>query len=391
MSCLSQEQIEFIRTDLKKRPVSRSFLFNEWVDHVCCDVESLMQKGMDFENAYRLVSTGSLEREAREAHLDVQRFLNHKYVVIKKILYLAFILYAVSWAVNFRGTANWLGLLSFMILGFVHIRIASDFFRERRMKSSNVLLSVFSLLAAIGTISGILLFFLFRNYGINTRGHGVDLTVSGWFFFSLLCLIYYVKEWNTSIEKKEVPRLRLFIWISALHVLLSAVSMATFPFYGSLEPYIFFLIGLVLGFDSVVLIALLVTRSMKSTLAVTLVIGSFMIVFIHSPFREKLPGGKPRMYEYTLQYAPETPVAAEKLYLYMVYKQYPGNPFTIPLRKESDMQYRVHIPSYAFKGYIYYGIGRDSVNAIQVLGQAGQRDSLYINVPGEKIYNLKGR
>jgi hypothetical protein len=389
MSCLSKEQIEFIRDDLKKQQLSRSFLFNEWVDHVCCDVETLMQKGMDFENAYRIVSKKSLEREAREAHLDVQRFLNHKYVVIKKILYAAFILFGISWIINFRGAANWLGLLSFMILGFVYIRISSDFFRERRMKSSNMLLSVFSLLAALGTISGILLLFLFRNYGIDTRGHGVDLTVFGWFFFSLLCLIYYAKEWNTSIDKKEVPKLRLFIWISAINVFLSAASMATFPLYGVLEPYIFFLIGLILGFDTVIIIALLVSRSMKNTLAVTLVIGSFMIVFIHSPFREKLPGGKPRMYEYTLQYAPGSPVDADKLYFYMVYRQYPGNPITIPMRKEPDMQYRVNIPSYAFKGYIYFGIGRDSVNAIQALKQTWPPDSLYLNVPRQKIYNLK--
>ena len=46
MSCLTQEQIEFIRSDLEKRSVSRSFLFNEWIDHICCDVESLINKGI---------------------------------------------------------------------------------------------------------------------------------------------------------------------------------------------------------------------------------------------------------------------------------------------------------------------------------------------------------
>jgi hypothetical protein len=56
MACLNKDQIEFIRDDLKRRSVSRSFLFNEWVDHICCDVESLMNKGESFEVAYAQIS-----------------------------------------------------------------------------------------------------------------------------------------------------------------------------------------------------------------------------------------------------------------------------------------------------------------------------------------------
>jgi hypothetical protein len=51
MACLTKEQIEYIRRDLKSRRVSRSFLFEEWVDHVCCDVETLLNKGIPFEEA----------------------------------------------------------------------------------------------------------------------------------------------------------------------------------------------------------------------------------------------------------------------------------------------------------------------------------------------------
>ena len=388
MACLSNEQLEYIRIDLKKRSVSRSFLFNEWVDHVCCDVESMINKGMEFKDAYRHVLKDKSELEVKDAHSKVQQFLNHKYVTIKKILFAAFIIYAISWAINFRGSANWVGLASFLILTIVYFRIAADFFRERRVRGSNVLLSVFASFAAIGILTGILLLFLNWNFGIDTRGHSVDLTVFGWFFFSLLCLIYYINEWNSSIEKKEAPKLRLFILVSGINVLLATVSIATFPFYNVLNEYIFFLVGLILGFDVVVLTALLITRSMKNTLAVTMIVGSIMIVFIHAPFRHKLPGGSPKMYEYTLQYVPKTTGDAQTLYLYMAYKKFPGNPFVIPLGKRADGSYLISIPSFAFKDFIYYRIEKDSVDAMEYFRQAKKLDSLYITIPKQNIYNL---
>ena len=388
MACLSNEQLEYIRTDLKTRSVSRSFLFNEWVDHVCCDVESLMNKGMEFKDAYLQVMKDKPEIEVKDAHSKVQQFLNHKYVTIKKILFAAFIIYAISWAINFRGSANWVGLASFLILTVVYFRIAADFFRERRVRGSNILLAVFASLAAIGILSGILLLFLNWNFGIDTRGHSVDLTVFGWFFFSLLSLIYYIQEWKSSIEKKEVKRILLFARVSGVNALLAAISIATFPLYRFLNEHIFFLVGLILGFDTVVLTAMLITRSMKNTLAVAMVMGSFMIVFIHSPFRSKLPGGSPKMYEYNLLFEPEAPVDAKTLYLYMFYKKFPGESFAVPLRQQADQQYQVTLPSYAFKGTLFYRIEKDSTDAIQYFRQERTLDSLSINVPRQKTYTI---
>jgi len=389
MAILSKEQIDYIRSNLKKRSLSRSFLYNEWVDHVCCDVEILMNKGMNFNDAYDQVLRDKPELEVKDAHSSVQQFLNHKYVMIKKILFIAFIVYAISWIINFGGLPNWVGLVSFLILGSVYLKISGDFFSKRRIMRINILLSVFALLAAIGIITGILLLFLNWNLGINTRGHSVDLTVFGWFFISVLCLIYYFQEWRSSIDKTEVRKILLFTWVSGINVFLAAVSIATFPLYRFVNEYLFILIGIILCFDILVLTVMLITKSMKNTLAVAMVIGSFMIVFIHSPFRSKLPGGKPKMHEYTLQYTPRTtPHAEQTLYLFMVYKEFPGNPFAIPLRQQADKYYQVTIPSYAFEGYLYYGIEKDSSDAMQYFVNAEQLDSVYINIPKQKTYYL---
>jgi len=134
--------------------------------------------------------------------------MNHRYVGIKKLLLFAFLVFAAGWAVNLQGAGHWTGLASFCILGFVYLRISLDFYRKRRIHQINTLLSAFSLISFLGTVSGILLIFLNRNYGVSTKGHGVDLTVFGWFFFSVQCLIYYAREYRSAIESKEIKKFR---------------------------------------------------------------------------------------------------------------------------------------------------------------------------------------
>ncbi len=388
MACLNKEQIEFIRNDLKKRSVSRSFLFNEWVDHVCCDVEAMMNKGVGFEDAYGQISLKKPDSDISTAHKDVQQFLNHKYVGIKKLLLFAFLLFSASWLINLQGIGSWLGLLAFIILSIVYLRISLDFFGKRHVRSMNIWLSVLAFLAFAGTISGILLIFLFRNFGISARGHGVDLTVFGWFFFSLLCLVYYLGEFSSSIEPGEIKKMRWLGWLSGSNVFLAAISIATFPLYHMVKNHLFFLILFILGFDLLVLGILFATRSMKNTLAVSLILGSFMIVFIHSHFRTKLPGGKPKLYELTLQVSPDPVLNIDRYYISMYYENYPDKPITLPLRKTSNNRYEITMPTYAYRGYLFYGITTDSTDAMEFFSNIPGIDSVLLRIPNKKIYDL---
>ena len=389
MACLSKEQIDFIRKDLKKRNVSRSFLFEEWVDHVCCDVETMINKGMTFEEAYGKVTGESGDEALKSAHRDIQQFMNHRYVGIKKLLLLAFLVYAAGWIINLRGGINLIGLASFLVLCIVYLRIALDFFGKRFVNRINILLGTFSFLAFLGTLSGILLIFLNRNFGMGTRGHGVDFTVFGWFFFSLGCLIYYIREYRSSIERREMKKVAWFVALAIFNVFLSAVSIATFPLYRFAEKYLFYLIGFILGYNALAILALLFTRSLKNTLILSLVIGSFMIVFIHSPFRSRLPGGKPKMSEITLTLNAGIAPDRDKLYITMYYDRFPDRPITLPLRKTGPGTLAITMPSYPYKGYLYYSVAEDSIGAREYLGTNPVLDSLALNVPRNKNYELK--
>jgi hypothetical protein len=329
------------------------------------------------------------DSEISTAHKDVQQFLNHKYVGIKKLLLVAFGLFAASWIINLQGAGQWLGLLAFLILSIVYLRISFDFFSKRHIPKGNKGLSLLALLSFVGTLSGVVLIFLFRNFGINTRGHGVDLTVFGWFFFSLLCLIYYRGEFKSAIEPGEIRKMRWLGWLSAFNLFLAAISIATFPLYHMVKDYLFFLILFILGFDLLVLVVLSATRSMKNTLAVSLIIGSFMIVFIHSHFRTKLPGGKPKLYELTLQVSPRPALDSDRCYISMYYENYPDRPITLPLIKTGENLFEITMPSYAYRGYLFYGLSTDSTGAVEYFRSAESMDSVLLKIPNKKIYQLQ--
>lgn len=389
MTGLTKEQIEFIKSDLAKRSFSRSFLFNEYIDHICCDVENLMHKGRSFEEAYQMVSSEIGETQIKTAQQETLHLLNHKYIIIKKILYLAVFFFVISWIMNIQGAANWTGLLSFIILSVVYLKLAIDFLRERRRGKVNILFSFLTLLGFAGILSGIIMIFLNRNYGIDTHGHGVDLTVFGWFFFSLVCLIYYIREFKTSIDPSALRKNRWFIWIAGLNVFLTGTSVLTFPLYYRVSESIFYLIIVILALDILFLLFLLIKRYMNNSLIVALVISSFMIVFIHSHFRSRLPGGKPKMYTITVKIVPEKKPDQSTLFLYMYYDHFQEYKMTVPMRLAEDNTFTNSWPSYAYKGYLIYLVGLDSLDASQVFTEHNSiLDSIYLNIPKLKEYHI---
>jgi hypothetical protein len=69
----------------------------------------------------------------------------------------------------------------------------------------------------------------------------------------------------------------------------------------------------------------------------------------------------------TLQLIPDKDPGQDRLYITMFYDRFPDRPITLPLKKAGENTYRINMPSYAYKGYLYYAIGKDSVNAVEYL------------------------
>ena len=214
--------------------------------------------------------------------------------------------------------------------------------------------------------------------------------VFGWFFFSLLSFIYFYRDYKTSIEQAPRRRNRLFTWLSAANLVLAITSIATFPLYNKVENYLFYFILFILAFDLVCIIGLAVRRYFKYILIAALFTGSFMLVFIHSPLRQKLPGGQPEMDIISVNVYPAESLDRNTIFLYCYYDQYPGDKFTIPMRRTPAGYYTNAWPSYPYKGYLVYIVGTDSIDAGRVFLQPpGPVDSILLDIPGTREYTIQ--
>ena len=52
MHYLSSANIDEITTHLGAKEITYSHLYDDLVDHVCCEVESRMERGVDFKSAF---------------------------------------------------------------------------------------------------------------------------------------------------------------------------------------------------------------------------------------------------------------------------------------------------------------------------------------------------
>ena len=122
---------------------------------------------------------------------------------------------------------------------------------------------------------------------------------------------------------------------------------------------------------------------------VALFSGSFMLVFIHSHFRHKLPGGKPEMHTISVNVNTGESDGQDQVYLYFYYDRHPSHKFTIPMRRSPAGYYTNAWPSYPYKGYLVYMVGIDSIDAGKAFGQKLYPiDSIYLEIPKTTEYNI---
>ncbi len=87
MSELSFQNIEDISSDIHREEISYSHLADELIDHLCCDVEYEMQKGLSFNEAYKRVrqKMGSARR-IKEIQEETLYAVDSKYRNMKKTM-----------------------------------------------------------------------------------------------------------------------------------------------------------------------------------------------------------------------------------------------------------------------------------------------------------------
>jgi len=83
---LSLAHIDQISRDIRQQEISFSHLMDELIDHVCCDVEYEMQRGLEFADAYRKVKTNIGPRGLKEIQEETLYAVDTKYRKMKNLM-----------------------------------------------------------------------------------------------------------------------------------------------------------------------------------------------------------------------------------------------------------------------------------------------------------------
>jgi hypothetical protein len=83
---LSIQNIERVTRDVKKQEIVFSHLFDELIDHICCDIEYEMQDGLTFYEAYNKVKQKMGSRRLKEIQEETLYAVDTKYRNMKNIM-----------------------------------------------------------------------------------------------------------------------------------------------------------------------------------------------------------------------------------------------------------------------------------------------------------------
>ena len=83
---LSIQNIERITRDVKKQEIVFSHLFDELIDHICCDIENEMEEGLTFLEAYSKVKQKIGSRRLKEIQEETLYVIDTKYRNMKNTM-----------------------------------------------------------------------------------------------------------------------------------------------------------------------------------------------------------------------------------------------------------------------------------------------------------------
>ena len=83
---LSLHDIDQISHDISRQEITFSHLLEDLIDHVCCDVEYEMQKGLNFSEAYQQIKKKMGSRRLKEIQEETLYAVDTKYRYMKNIM-----------------------------------------------------------------------------------------------------------------------------------------------------------------------------------------------------------------------------------------------------------------------------------------------------------------
>jgi hypothetical protein len=159
---LTLHHIDQISSDVRKQEITVSHLLDELIDHLCCDVENEMQKGLSFAEAYRNVKKKMGPRRLKEIQEETLYVVDNKYRKMKNTMKISGIAGTImlGFAAIFK-IQHWPGAGILMNLGAITLALvfmpsALGVLWKETHSGKRLFLFISAFLAGVGFIAGTL-------------------------------------------------------------------------------------------------------------------------------------------------------------------------------------------------------------------------------------------
>lgn len=125
MCLLTEKQIAIITNDVENEGINYSHLMIDLIDHVCCDIESHMNQGISFDQAYQLVRKEFGIKGLRHIQQDTLMLIDKNYRIMKNsmkligVLAMALMAFGALFKIMHWPFASVMLLISFFFTTYV--------------------------------------------------------------------------------------------------------------------------------------------------------------------------------------------------------------------------------------------------------------------------------
>jgi hypothetical protein len=161
MAELSLHQVERIKKDLIRESISYSHLLHDLLDHICCDIEFEMDRGISFEDAYSNIRHWMGRNRCRKIQEETLLLTNNTYRFMKSIMKISGVISPALLAVGaLFKIHHWPGAGPILVLGFFLLCIfflpSAIYVLYKENKGKRFFLYLFGLLGFLPLMAGIL-------------------------------------------------------------------------------------------------------------------------------------------------------------------------------------------------------------------------------------------
>jgi hypothetical protein len=187
MQGLKLDNINIITEDVSRSGITFSHLKDELIDHICCEVEKELEKGLTFDKAYEKVKNRIPLNKLEKIQEDTLKLIDKRYRIMKNIMKfiglasLVFMAFGAMFKIQSWPAGGILLVTGFLILGLVFLPSALYVWKRESKLKGSMLIYIVSVIGGVIFLLGIL--FKVQHY----PGAAI-LIVSGFSIIGLLLL-----------------------------------------------------------------------------------------------------------------------------------------------------------------------------------------------------------